>query len=296
MGAKDAAERRLEQHNDVFADIVNVLLFDGRRIIDENDLTDVNASSEYAAAGALHTQERDTVKEWKNNQVRIASIGFENQTDTDSMMSVRVIGYDGAAYRAQMNEGRNVRPVVTLVLYFGADHRWNTHKSLLECMNVTADLAPYVNDYKLNVFDMAWLDDETIAKFRSDFRVVAEFLRAARKREKFAGTAQDVIHVIDTISVLEEMSNRTGLIDAKMAAEINEKQNKGGCVTMFDPIGAYLDSKVSEGIEQGRAQTIDCVQRLYRELISQGRMDDIKRAAEDTDYLMALLKERGLNI
>lgn len=81
---------------------------------------------------------------------------------------------------------------------------------------------------------------------------------------------------------------------------------------MFDPIGAYHDSKVGEafsegevlgkkqvmaqGVEQSREQTIDCVQRLYRELILQGWMDDIKSAAEDTDYLMVLLKERGLNI
>ena len=36
MGEKDIAEKTLEAYNDVFADIVNVLLFDGKRLVQEN--------------------------------------------------------------------------------------------------------------------------------------------------------------------------------------------------------------------------------------------------------------------
>lgn len=38
MGEKDITEKNLEAWNDVFADIVNVLLFKGKRLIKENDL------------------------------------------------------------------------------------------------------------------------------------------------------------------------------------------------------------------------------------------------------------------
>ena len=38
MGAKDIAEKHLEELNDVFADIVNVLLFDGEQLVKENEL------------------------------------------------------------------------------------------------------------------------------------------------------------------------------------------------------------------------------------------------------------------
>ena len=38
MGEKDIAEKTLEAYNDVFADIVNVLLFDGKRLVQENEL------------------------------------------------------------------------------------------------------------------------------------------------------------------------------------------------------------------------------------------------------------------
>ena len=33
MGQKDIAEKTLEEYNDVFADIVNVLIFNGKRTV-----------------------------------------------------------------------------------------------------------------------------------------------------------------------------------------------------------------------------------------------------------------------
>ena len=38
MGQKDIAEKTLEAYNDVFADIVNVLIFNGKRTVKEKDL------------------------------------------------------------------------------------------------------------------------------------------------------------------------------------------------------------------------------------------------------------------
>lgn len=40
MKSKDIIEKTLESYNDIFADIVNVLLFKGKRIITEDSLTD----------------------------------------------------------------------------------------------------------------------------------------------------------------------------------------------------------------------------------------------------------------
>lgn len=43
---------------------------------------------------------RDVAKRWKNGNIRVACIGFENQTASDPNMPLRVMGYDGAEYRA----------------------------------------------------------------------------------------------------------------------------------------------------------------------------------------------------
>ena len=40
MGEKDIAQKILEAHNDVFSDIVNVLLFKGKKVLSADELED----------------------------------------------------------------------------------------------------------------------------------------------------------------------------------------------------------------------------------------------------------------
>lgn len=110
MAEKDIAEKKLLDYADVFADIVNVSLFDGEHIIEEQDLADALPRSVYKLDGKVHEQERDVAKFWKKKQLRISLIGLENQSEAESDMPMRVIGYDGAAYRAELNADKKVSP------------------------------------------------------------------------------------------------------------------------------------------------------------------------------------------
>ena len=47
MAGKDITEKTLIAYNDVFADIINVLLFNGKRIVKENELQDAVTRSMY---------------------------------------------------------------------------------------------------------------------------------------------------------------------------------------------------------------------------------------------------------
>ena len=102
IGTKDVAQKALEAYNDVFSDIVNVLLFTGKRYIKEVELDDGNTESSYRTTTRIREQRRDIVKYWRKKGVQIALYGLENQTAVDGDMPLRVIGYDGAAYRAQI--------------------------------------------------------------------------------------------------------------------------------------------------------------------------------------------------
>ena len=108
---------------------MNVLLFKGKRVIKPESLTDAGSLSNYKIDGKLHEQERDVAKFCTEGNIRIAFYGLENQTKPDKDMPFRIIGYDGAVYRNQLNEGSNRYPVITLVLYFGDGH-WTAPKSL----------------------------------------------------------------------------------------------------------------------------------------------------------------------
>ena len=54
MGEKDISEKVLEDYDDVFADIVNVLLFHGERLVKEDELENVKDRSQYKADEKLH--------------------------------------------------------------------------------------------------------------------------------------------------------------------------------------------------------------------------------------------------
>ena len=98
--------------------------------------------------------------------------GIENQTSTDKQMSFRVMGYDGASYRSQLNDDEDKKElceVVTLILYFG-NGRWNTSKRTTEdTFAKKGNVEKYANNYKLNVFEIAYLTEEQIKMFQSDF-------------------------------------------------------------------------------------------------------------------------------
>ena len=176
MGIKDLTEKILEDYNDIFADIVNVLVFKGKQRIKPETLVNTGVHSQYKndKTGVLHEQERDVAKYWMNGKVRIALCGLENQTAVEPKMPLRVFGYEGASYRGQLEE-KSAVPVITLVLYFGNEH-WRAEKHLKDLLDIPEGMEEYVNDLKINVFEIAWLTDEQISMFKSDMCEVAERL------------------------------------------------------------------------------------------------------------------------
>lgn len=97
--------------------------------------------------------------------------------------------------------------MITLVLYFG-NSRWNKPKSLKELMDIPDELDEYVNDYKIHVFEIAWLTEEQICKFQSDFRIVANFFVNRRKNKNYIpDDTTEIMHVDEVLKLLSVMTN-----------------------------------------------------------------------------------------
>ncbi len=208
--------------------------------------------SQYKFDDKLHEQERDVAKFWKKGNIRLALCGLENQTKIDKDMVLRVIGYDGAVYRGQLTEGKNKRhryPVITLVLYFGSQ-RWNKYTTLLERLKVPEGLEKYVNDYKINVVEVAYLSDETIEKFRSDFKDVAKFFVAQRTGRKVEFSSKELKHVDEILKLLQAVSKEEDITNLFRDEEID----KGGKVNMGNLFRRYKNEGIREGRKEGRAE------------------------------------------
>lgn len=244
MAEKDITEKNLEALNDVFADIVNVLLFKGKRLIDENELEADTTKSMFKSDGKIHEQERDVSKIWKNGEIRISILGIENQTTQDSDMPLRVISYDGASYKQQLlDKNRKKRyPVATLVLYFGTDEKWSEAKRLHECFNIPEKLKPFVNDYKINVFNIAFLNPKIIAMFKSDFKIITEYFRAKRLNQKYKGSKEKLQHTNETLKMFSALTG-----DDSFEKAYNEGNFERGGVTMCDVVERIRNDGIAEG-------------------------------------------------
>ena len=251
MAEKDITEKNLEALNDVFADIVNVLLFKGEQVINEKDLEADTTKSMFKADGKIHEQERDVSKFWKNGEIRISILGIENQTAQDSDMPLRVISYDGASYKQQLIDKKQKKryPVATLVLYFGTEEKWSKAKHLYDCFEVPEKLKPFVNDYKINVFNIAFLSPKSIEMFKSDFKIIAEYFRAKRLNQKYKGSKEKLKHANETLKMFSALTG-----DDSFEKVYNEDNFKKGGITMCDVVKRIRDEGITEGINKGIAE------------------------------------------
>ncbi len=207
----------------------------------------------------------------------------ENQTASDPDMPLRVIGYDGAEYRAQLLNKQAVHyPVVTLVLYFGHKQRWSGPLKLKDRLDIPKELDKYVNDYEIHVFEIAFMDQKEVDLFQSDFRVVADYFVQKQENGDYEPKPQDLKHVQETLQLLSIMTN-----DHRFEDVYNEASDaqKGEMRNMCE----ILDKIENRGIAKGNAEVKEQMADLMKILLTENRIEDAKRAAEDPAYCQVYL-------
>ena len=315
MQEKDITQKMLEHYNDVFADIVNVLLFNGERIVKENSLIDKSIGSFQKVDRRIHHQNRDVSKYWQHNKINIAMLGFENQTSPNKLMPFRVISYDGAEYGRQANKNHadeDNYPVITLVLYFGYSQRWNYPKNILGLLNVDDRLKPYVSDYNINVFEIAFLDEEKRKLFKSDFRVLVDYLYQVRTNHNYNPEKYFVQHMQEVLDLMSAMTGDTifeksientkikeahymcDVIHAMIDEGVERGRKEGREEGKLEGIQEGIQKGKLEGIQEGKLEGANIIIRLYEILLNEGSMDKLKRATQDETYRYELLKEYDL--
>ena len=253
MKDKDITQKVLEKYNDVFADILNVLLFNGRDVVEESTLTDALPMSMLKIDGRVRSQERDIAKYWRKSKINVALFGLENQTTPNKLMPLRVLGYDGAEYVKQSrkeNIDKAKYPVITLVLYLGYEKEWKYPKTLFEVLDIDEDIKPYVNDFKINLFEIAYLDKEKINLFKSDFRILADYLYQMRINRDYIADETTIEHVEELLTLMSAMTG-----DNRFEETINDLKGKEK-INMCEVLDRVEARGIEKGIEQGIEQGV----------------------------------------
>ena len=150
----------------------------------------------------------------------------------------------------------------------------------------------------LHVFEMRYLPEETRSLFRSDMRIVTDFLaegkdyRSNRKVRHKAALIR-MIRVLsgdtDTEDV-EQWMNQQGIREEdeiKMCELFDQYERRG--------LARGREEGRTEGIAEGEAKGEALFASLAQSLIDSGRIGDLKKALSDQGYRRQLYIEAGLS-
>ncbi len=240
MGQKDMTEKLLEDYNDVFADIYNVLVFE-KDVIDENRLRDGTTESVYKAEDGVYREQR-----------------------------------------RQVDEKRfPLLPVITLVLNM-SDRRWNGCKSLADITKIPAEFEPFFQDYKVMVVDVAFLEDDVIERFQSDFKLVARFFKNRRLGVEPWEDEISIRHFSEFMDFLSVFTNDSNYKDVKEDLEIIK--TKGVKDSM-----CYL----AQGLLDRGA---DRMARLVSYLLTNDLADELQTVLSDRNAREEMYEKYGIEV
>ena len=214
LSDKDSITKEYMKQPDRFADLFNGFCFGGEEKLRPENLRDMDTTSivlPYGSDGASLPEQkaRDVLKLALKTDGKAAYciLGVENQTEVHTAMPVRNMLYDAMtlteqvaatakSHKAAHNHGNDnaeflsgfhrddkVMPVITLVVYWGADE-WDAPVTLREMYPEGLDesILKYATDYKMNLISPAQMTDQQLDVFRSDIKAVLKFIKHSKDK------------------------------------------------------------------------------------------------------------------
>ena len=299
MGKVDTVTKAYMRKNNFFADAFNYLIYDGKPVVNPEQLRELD-TTEIALPFGLRENEKgpsnDLVQKYRDilksavvmqeDEAAYILLGIENQTDIHYAMPVRNMIYDALQYGKQVadtaaNHRKNdrfykedvLKPVVTLVIHFGADE-WDAPLSLHEMMGTQNEkLMHYVQDYQIHLIDPAKLTEEDLKKFTSSLREVIKYIKYSKDKEKLSRILKDNSRMLidrEAVLVIKTITNT--------AIEISEKEEK---IDMCKAIDDMLSEREARGAAKGEIRGIEIGElRMLVKQVKKGRLT-IEEAAED---------------
>ena len=282
---KDTVEKEFVSFPDIAADVINVLLYEGKKIADAKKLLAGPTETIYQGGEKLRSQYEDLCKyELVNGKINVMYL-IANQSRTDGKMLLRKAGYTGGVYREQYeNKTQNIFPVVEFVLYWG-NHRWRSSRDiqrLFRKRKISDDIWKYIDELKLHVFEMRYLPEETRKLFQSDMRIVVDFLAEGEGYR----SDRKIVHKAALIKMIKVLSGEMDTEDVEKWMEEQEIREEDE-VTVCE----LFDQYERRGMERGENRFA----MLAQMLMDSGRNDDLRRAISDRSYREQLYMEVKLS-
>ena len=139
-----------------------------------------------------------------------------------------------------------------MVLYFGTK-RWDGPQTLHEMLNLPKELEPLVSDYKINLIEVAFLDEKERARLKSDFRIVAEYfcaLAVGKEKEVMYNYRKQWKHVEELMEFFKTFTNDHRFEKYK---QFMVEASKKGEVMMCTLLDEFEKNGIKKGMAEGTA-------------------------------------------
>ena len=143
-------------------------------------------------------------------------------------------------------------------------------KKLRDTFAKKGNVEKYANNYKLNVFEIAYLTEEQIKMFQSDFGIIADYFVKRRKGYKTIENHKPIKHVDEMLKFMRIFAEDERFL------KLNLEKDKKGAITMCTILDAVEGRGIEKGITQGETlKLIMLVQKKAR------KGDSIAKIADD---------------
>ena len=253
--ASDSTCKKLLRDKGCFADLCNYAFFQGRQIIQPEELV----SKENDLSTLIGKVDKPTEIKRYRDVVRKASIhgdyviiGVEHQSTFDKNMIFRILNYDATTYINQVESKKEVYPVGSFVFYTG-DEEWNLPETL---KSIPSEMEPYINDWRLSVIDLKTMDARKLMNRR--LRDVVEI-----NQSMFAGSYEGL------------RENRKIETESFMMAATFTRTNirredllEGDEINMCKAMDQLFQKFENQGIEKGKPNTLKELLKVKLETLS----------------------------
>ena len=271
MGKKDNTGRMFFADRERFAELMNLHLYEGRKVLLPENL--VQRKRDYPALATAYGQKnRDVLME---DTKRGIYYGVELETETDYSMPERIMVYDACEYeyqirimykehlkeedfenyherKSRIKEDEFLIPTITLVLYLGEGH-WEGRRRLAE-MFQTSETAAWrgdrVNDYGFSLLEA---DFVRVEEHTTDLKQFFQAMQCRQDKKKLRELLQT-----------DEFTRLSPETELAIAAHLNVKRlvrrMKKGEVPMCKAFNDLMEEErrngKKEGIEKGMEKGI----------------------------------------
>lgn len=278
-----------------FADLFNGICFQGRSVIQPEQLTDASEVYEETEAEKVQPVPQGVKTKRGNRPERIRDIkmrldtgevlrflGQENQALVDYTMPFRCMQYDTMEYAHQLDHLRSQNnaegnwnswaervcgfkqtdrliPIYTLCVYHGLE-KWDGPRSLKDMMNFGKDedeMSRLFHDYPLHLYCLNEMDDFQV--FHTEVRQVFQALRFREDKQKLSkliNTDPAYQHMeADTMEVMSVMLNAPKILENKREYMTIEEGREE--YDMCKALKDLTDDARREGVAKGMAQGME---------------------------------------